>query len=180
MKQMKKISKKDFENLEACYKNAKSHHSAEELEAEYACLKVLFAILETNCFKYIDFDTVSFMNHFENEEIELICNKFSTHKIVKNHEFATKFKISPYAFLDFLHINGAINERATQNKNRPVGQYIKDEKVIVVPKVGDYFLCSFTGFWKKATRADVEFIEKARKESLYMHFEADPDSESEV
>ena len=170
---MEKISSKQFDDLINDYKRAKENKRAEDLDAEYTCLKILYAILETNDFKFVDFETVSFSNNFEIQELEIICSKYKSHKIVKSSDFVTKFKISPYTFAEFLEVNGACNERKRDNRKRPAGHYIEKDKQVKVPSVGDYIVCATTGFWRQATKVDVEDFEIKRKESLYLSFNDD-------
>jgi len=165
-----KISVKDFNRLNSSYKEAKTRSNLQSLEAEYSCLKALFQILETEDFKYTDFDCVTFMNHYESNEIEIMSKKFNVHKILKSDDIVTYFKISPYAFIDFLHVNGAINERIPKKNNRPVGNFIHNDKIAIAPKVGEYYLCALTGFWKEATLKEIELFDNKRKETLYMNF----------
>jgi hypothetical protein len=167
---MKKIEKNEFEDLALRYKNAKIGVSAEDLEIEYACLKVLFKILETDNFRYTDFSEVSFLNHLENTELELISEKFNVHKVVRYMDFVSKFKLSSYSFLDFLHANGAINEKKPLKHKKH--HNAKKEKIIV-PKIGEYYLCQDSGYWKIASKFDVDRLEKARIESLYMFIDGE-------
>lgn len=168
----KKISSKEFdqlhEDLNDEYNAAKSRKDAENLEIEYKCLKALFSILDTKDFKYTDFGELSYSNNFELHELEIISRKHQTHRIVKADDFTSKLKISPYTFVDFLHQNGATNDRAPKStKARPVGEYLSTEKVVVIPKLGEYYLCSLTGFWKIASKDDIDKLELKRKEALY-------------
>ena len=64
-KKAKKISAKEFDELNAKYKAGKDREKAVNLEAEYECIKALFFILDTNDFTYADFHSVSFINHYE-------------------------------------------------------------------------------------------------------------------
>jgi len=115
----------------------------------------------------------------ETNEVEIVSSKFNQHKILKFIDFTSHFKVSPYTFVDFLNVNGAVNERKQPSKNYPVGHYVEKEKLILVPKVGDYIMCPTTGFWRLATKMDVEEFDKKRKESLYIKFDTTPASKIE-
>jgi hypothetical protein len=141
-----------------------------DLELEYACLKILYIILETDEFKNIDFESISYLDDTNDNELVVISDKYDTHKIIRKSEFRTNFSYSPGAFIHYLHVNGAVNERSVKAKKKPAGYSTSEKKQIIVPKVGDFFLDPVTGFWKKATVQDTERFEKERKESLYMKF----------
>jgi hypothetical protein len=150
-----------------------------DLELEYACLKILYVILETDEFKNIDFESISYLDDTNDNELVVISDKYDTHKIIRKSEFRTNFSYSPGAFIHYLHINGAVNERSV-TKKKPAGYDQSEKKQVVVPKVGDFFLDPVTGFWKKATAQDTERFEKERKDSLYMKFVPMDSSEEET
>ena len=139
-----------------------------DLELEYTCLKILYVILETDEFKNIDFESISYLDDTNDNELVVISDKYDTHKIIRKSEFRTNFSYSPGAFIHYLHTNGAVNERTV--KKKPAGYAEPNGKQTPIPKVGDFFLDQLTGFWKKATVQDTERFEKERKESLYMRF----------
>jgi len=144
----------------------------EELEIEYLNLKAIFGILETDNFRYTDFEYVSYIDNYETKEIEIFSEKYGIHKVVTYAVFIKKFRVSPYYFVKFLNLNGAINEGATKKTHgylsaTPGSAALTASKL----KIGQSFLDPESGFWKIATAADVEKSEKRRKESLYANFD---------
>jgi hypothetical protein len=134
-------------------------------------LKILFAILETESFKQVDYQSIVYLDDTDENEIVVISDKYKAHKIIRKADFRDNFRYSPGAFIHFLHENGSINKRTCNSKNLPVGCYLAETKQIIIPKVGEYYLDALTGFWKKASTADIEGLEREHKEALYIQFE---------
>jgi len=144
----------------------------EELEIEYLNLKAIFGILETDNFKYTDFEYVSYLDNYETKEIEIFSEKYGIHKIIPYAFFIKKFRVSPYYFVKFLNLNGAIDEGAAKKQRGYLTATAASEALTAKKlKVGQSFLDPNTGFWKTATALDVENFEKKRKESLYADFD---------
>jgi len=163
-KEVPKLS--HFETLKKLEKK-----KADELEAEYTCLKILFTILETEEFKDIDYKSISYLDDTDDNELVLLSEKYATSKIIKKSDFREHFNFSPGAFIYFLYVNGAKNERASINKSNPLGFYSTDKFNSLVPQVGQYYLDTLTGFWKKASPKDIERIMHERKAAMYMQFD---------
>ena len=144
---------------------------AEALEEEYACLKILFIILGTEEFKDIIYEKISYIDDLSEDEIVIKSHEYKTHKIIKKSDFRTNFNYSPYAFIDFLHINGSKNDKHSNKNSMPVGYYSSEHRPVEIPKLGEYCLDESTGFWKKATAKDIELHIKRQKEPLYMKWQ---------
>ncbi len=178
---MKKDDILQAEELDELYTKSKARLQAierrnrktpEELEIEYSNLKVIFALLETDEFKYSDFENISYINDFEAKEIEIFSEKYGIHKLVTYAVFIKTFRVSPYFFVDFMKENGAVNERVPKKNNRHREPTVASQALAPVgPKVGQYFLDPETGYWKIGTTADVESFEKKRKEAIYAKFD---------
>jgi len=144
----------------------------EELEIEYKNLKAIFEILETDNFRYSHFECVSYIDNYETKEIEIFSEKYVIHKIITYSVCIRNFRISPYYFVKFLNINGAINEAALRKERGYLTATAASEALTAKKlNVGQSFLDPYSGFWKNATAQDVEYFEKKRKESLYANFD---------
>ena len=151
--------------------NEIARNKAEALEEEYSCLKILFSILQTEEFKDIRYDSITYLDDTNEDELVIMSEKYKTHKIIRKSDFRANFNYSPNAFIFFLHSSGAVNERTSPTKRLPAGYHSSELRPAAIPKIGEYCLDELSGFWRKATAADVERLKKRQKEALYMKFE---------
>ena len=131
--------------LESYYREAKAliekeekrrRKSPEELEIEYSNLKAIFALLETDDFKYADFSNIFYIHREEEKEIEIFSERHRVHKIVRNEDFQAKFRTSAWGFIDFLHDNGAVNELKPKKRSLKLMNAATEAMTPQGPKVG--------------------------------------------